>query len=174
VRPLTAQDHGLLPAVRDVFAEGLGAGYVTAGELDALVAGDRPEAAVFAALVGGEVAGAATTDRAPADLVSRLPRLGGHRVGQLRSMAVGRRFRRRGLGTALTAARIAHLRGAGCTAVVSLSWLSGDPDNSQGVLRAHGLEPVAELPDHWRDVPVPCPRCGLPCHCTAAAYVRLW
>jgi ribosomal protein S18 acetylase RimI-like enzyme len=144
---------------------------------------------VFVALVGDEVAGAGLVDLAPVSLIARvqaeasaaghpLPDLAARPVGHLRTGAVRRPHRRRGFGTALLEQRLARLRDAGCRAVVALAWLSGDRDNSQGLLVARGLEPVAEIPDYWRaETPgagPPCPVCGADCRCTAAVHIALW
>jgi ribosomal protein S18 acetylase RimI-like enzyme len=172
-----------------VFDEGLGAGYLTAAAVRALVVADEPEAAVYVALAGDVVAGAALIDRAPADVVARVsaearaaghprPDLATRRVGRLRTGAVRSEHRRRGIGRALMEARLDRLRATGCTAVVALAWLSGDPDTSVGLLRAHGLERVAEVPGYWQADPPdsgpPCPVCAWPCRCVAAVHVALW
>jgi ribosomal protein S18 acetylase RimI-like enzyme len=189
VRRLGPEDGELVDAAVAVLATGLGPGYVTAAAVRALAASDRPEAAVFAALIGDEVVGAATADRASPALVSRVEALAGatglHRpdlttrsVGHSQSSAVHPGSRRRGVGGALFDARLHHLRRAGCTAALSLSWLSGDPDNSQGLLRSRGFVRIGEIPDYWR-VESPgtgalCPVCGPVCRCTAAVYVVIW
>jgi ribosomal protein S18 acetylase RimI-like enzyme len=141
------------------------------------------------ALEDGAVAGAALVDRAPADVVARItaearaaghprPDLAARRVGRLRTGAVRPPYRRRGIGRALMEARLDQLRSVGCTAVVALAWVSGERDTSLGLLRAHGLEPVAEIPGYWRADPPdsgpPCPVCGRPCRCVAAVHVALW
>jgi ribosomal protein S18 acetylase RimI-like enzyme len=162
---------------------------VTAADLLALAGSDHPEAGVFVAVAGDEAIGAGIVDRAPPALIARvqaeaaaaghpLPDLPARRVGHLRTGAVHPSFRRQGVGAALIDARLARLRDAGCTAVIALAWLSGDRDNSQGLLRAHDLEPVAVIPDYWRTDPpgtgTPCAVCGPDCRCRAAVYVALW
>jgi ribosomal protein S18 acetylase RimI-like enzyme len=189
VRRLTLDDDGLIAGAVAVFAEGLGPGYVTAGDLAAVVAAGRPEAAVLVGVVGAEVAGAAIMDRASPALLARmraaaaaaghpLADLGSRATGQLRTGAVRRGFRRQGLGAELMTRRLALLRDAGCTSVVALAWLSGRSDTSEGLLRAHGFERVAEIPDCWQADPPdrgpPCPVCGLPCRCTGAVHVLRW
>jgi ribosomal protein S18 acetylase RimI-like enzyme len=172
-----------------VFDEGLGPGYLIAADLRALVAADESEAGVYVALADGAVAGAALVDRAPVDVVARIsaeagaaghprPDLATRRVGRLRTGAVRPPYRRRGIGRALMEARLDRLRATGCTAVVALAWLSGDRDTSVGLLRAHGLERVAEIPGYWQADPPdsgpPCPVCAWPCRCVAAVHVALW
>jgi ribosomal protein S18 acetylase RimI-like enzyme len=178
-------DGGLLDEAVTVFAGALGPGYVTAADLRALSASASPAAGAYVAVIDGDVIGAGTVDHASPALVSRiqpfapdLPELTGQSVGHLRTGAVRPGFRRRGIGGALMDVRLARLRHAGCTVVVALSWRSGDPDNSQGLLHAHGFERVAELRDHWRADPpgtgIPCPVCGPDCRCTAEVYVARW
>jgi GNAT superfamily N-acetyltransferase len=188
IHRLLSPDEPLVPDAVAVFDACLGAGYLSTADLGDLLAGTRPESAVFVAVHQAAVAGAAITDRAPAELVDRIlaearsagrpcPDLSSRHVGWLRSIAVHPQHRRHGVGSALNARRIDHLHAAGCTAVLSLSWRSGLPDTSQGMLQRQGLTPVVEIPGYWeRYAPTSasCPVCGRPCRCAAAVHVRTW
>lgn len=96
------------------------------------------------------------------------PSADNRRVGLLNHLAVVPSMRRHGLGRALINRRTAWLKER-CTEAYALSWLHGQADRSENVLKAVGWEPVTVLRDCWKQPSVTedwhCPQCGQPCRC---------
>jgi ribosomal protein S18 acetylase RimI-like enzyme len=98
-----------------------------------------------------------------------------HRLGVLQSVAVKPSCRGHGIGRALSRAVLDHLKGAGATAVLAVSWESGTRDSSAGMLEAVGFRPVARVEEFWKEDSLRsgycCPRCGNPCRCAGILYL---
>lgn len=95
-------------------------------------------------------------------------------VGSFEALAVAPARRHRGIGRTLTAASLDWMRERGCTAAVTVSWLSGREGASAGMFLGVGMDagPTVEkfyleesLRDGWA-----CPVCGMPCRCSATLF----
>lgn len=101
--------------------------------------------------------------------------LSGHRVGELKSAAVTRAARGRGIGTAMMQVRLEFLATAGCRYVAVASWVSADPGHSSlRMLERAGFAPLATIRGYWAQgkfSDYPCPDCALACICTAVILI---
>jgi ribosomal protein S18 acetylase RimI-like enzyme len=98
--------------------------------------------------------------------------LDGHRVGEIKSIAVAPAARGMGLGTIMLAACLDYLKAGGCRYVVSASWVSADPQHSSlGMFERAGFAQLATIPGYWADdqkvAGYLCPMCGPECVCAA-------
>ena len=95
-------------------------------------------------------------------------------LGVLRSVAVTGDARRRGIGTALTRARLDAQWDAGATTVISLAWARGDHRPAAGPLSDAGLRQAGTLELFWLEDSLTrgytCPECDHPCRCAAAVF----
>ncbi|HEX9088883.1 MAG TPA: GNAT family N-acetyltransferase [Arthrobacter sp.] len=138
------------------------------------------------AVEDGKLLGAATAHVLDEARISRLETrllaagvhdvaLRGHRVGELKSAAVTRAARGRGIGTAMMQTRLAFLRSAGCRYVAVASWVSADPGHSSlRMLERAGFAPLATIRGYWAQgkfSEFPCPDCALACICTAVILI---
>ncbi len=100
------------------------------------------------------------------------------RVGLLKSVAVKRGSRRRGVGTQLSKEAIEILKNEfNCTAVAALAWESGSAESAPGVLEGLGFECKIRIEEYWRSDSEArgyrCSKCGPPpCLCAAGFYFR--
>lgn len=188
VRRLGPDDRAWLPAAEAVFAEGIGVGYLTVDLLEALLDPPHPVEVLVGAFVGGQLVGAATTSAVTAEQADQIvergarvgvaaPRFDPASTGKLHTSSVAPSARRQGLGRMLVDARLELLADAGCTDVISLSWVSGSRDSSASVLEAAGFERCCVIERYWFDDSsdeggYACPRCGHACTCSAIVYRR--
>jgi ribosomal protein S18 acetylase RimI-like enzyme len=164
---------------------GLGAGYIEEQEIADLQAG-RMNGTALGAFVNNELVGVllgrmleketAAEYEALAQGAGAAMGLAVHRLGLLKSVAVKSGCRGHGIGTALSRAVLDHLKQAGATAVLAVSWESGTRDSSAGMLEAVGFRRVARIEDFWKEdslrLGYRCPQCGNPCRCAGILYLK--
>lgn len=180
LRPL-ADDDATLGAARQLLNQALGADTYDAAALAALCR--NPDEYLIAAWLDGALVGVAGARVLDPDGRSYYARFGAEAlalfdrgpVGSLSTSAVREDLRGQGIGSRLTAARLAWLDQRGCRRVVGVSWLSGLAHGSARVFERHGFRRVASVEQFFRDASEAdgwsCPVCGHPCLCPAALYV---
>lgn len=170
-----------------LLGEALGERYI---EIDDIMNSiSDPDRVCFVAIVGSEIAGAATasvfsTDELPAQFpvdkrehVQALSMLRYHaRIGHLEAVAVSPRFRGRGIATMLVDARLKWFATKTATGVMSFGWQSADGCHIRGVLESFDFREHGVVPDFWTESSklnhYMCPACGSDCHCSAVIYAR--
>jgi GNAT superfamily N-acetyltransferase len=100
-----------------------------------------------------------------------------HRVGSLETASVTESLQGRGIGRELSRQRIRWLSGAGCTAVIGVSWESGLANTSDRAFSKLGFERLSQVKGFYVDDSIRrgfvCPVCGSPpCRCSASLYVK--
>lgn len=100
-----------------------------------------------------------------------------YKVGLIKSVAVEKQYRHRGIGTQLTQESIRSLQMKGCDALFAISWVSNKPDSSQPMFESLGFRNILMVPNYWTEDSIKegylCPNCGNPCRCTAIFYFKL-
>ena len=92
----------------------------------------------------------------------------------VRTVAVNPAFSGRGIGTALVARAVEHLKNIGAKKILSPLWKHDDVINSDVIFRRNGFAPKYEIRDYWLEDSkkrgFSCPICGNECHCTCVMY----
>ncbi len=95
-------------------------------------------------------------------------------VGSFEALSVEPAHRRRGIGSRLTARSLEWMRERGCSAAITVSWLSGRDGSSVGLFRRLGMVEGPTVERFYFDESVrdgwTCPACGGPCSCSAALF----
>jgi GNAT superfamily N-acetyltransferase len=179
IRELDGGDRRLLAAALELLNATQGRGWFADDYLTSRIG--RPDALCLVGLRGGEVVAVACAEIVR-DLAYYEPfdatigqRLGGTKVGSLRTMSVRADLQGRGIGTRLSRRRLAWLRAHGCAWALGVSWVSGLPGTSRPVFEKLGFAPVREIAAFYRDAalrqPFACPGCRQhPCVCPAILY----
>jgi ribosomal protein S18 acetylase RimI-like enzyme len=176
VKPIKTDSH-LKDKALAILSVNLGKRYVTDAEFQEYL--DGKEGRVFGAFLDDKLIGVALARIWKKDdptfyekACGKAGFLSAHgRMGHLKSAAVTDAYQSKGAGTSLCKAAIQYFREAGCNAVFTVAWESGQPQSSLSMLQGLGFKSFAEVPDFWK-VSDPqqdhqCPRCGFPCKCIA-------
>lgn len=98
------------------------------------------------------------------------------KVGLIKSVAVEKKFRRRGIGTQLILESVSRLEQRGCDLFFAVSWKSGLRDSSPSVFEALNFTKAVEISDYWTEDSIKegymCPVDGNPCRCSAIFYFK--
>lgn len=100
-----------------------------------------------------------------------------YKVGVIKSVAVEKQHRHRGIGTQLTRESIRSLQMKECNALFAISWVSNKPYSSQPMFESLGFRNILTIPNYWTEDSIKegylCPNCGNPCRCAAIFYFKL-
>ena len=99
------------------------------------------------------------------------------KIGIIKTIAVSKDFRQRGIGHALTRAGYDEMANRKVQSVCSLAWKNGNVIAANGSLSALGLSPLREIESFWKEDSLKhhfdCPACGPPpCNCSAVLYFK--
>lgn len=100
------------------------------------------------------------------------------KVALLKALVVDKDFRKQGIGRALVNRVLKQCRQWGCSAVLAISWLpSNGQDSSMPLFKSAGFEVLSIKKHYWqhssRVQQYRCPACGEPpCYCNAAFMLR--
>jgi ribosomal protein S18 acetylase RimI-like enzyme len=141
------------------------------------VAGGNEGAIARVALVDDAIAGICIGGPASGELLTEAKRfvdLPSGRIGSIETILVSDVYRRRGIGTSLSRAMLHALLRQGMNHILMAVLISERPDNSRGIARSAGLQPVGLISDFWLEESVErgyeCSACGNPCRCA----VEIW
>lgn len=157
-----------------MFAAALGEGYITPEVVRAAM---DDGLAMLCESNDGQVVGATISQKMlPADKWQSLTQEEAKSAGYLADVVVLPEHRRRGVGSALVRATLHALVRKNRPFVVAHAWLES-PAPIHQILERFGFVQRAVLANHWYDDSLKrgfvCPRCGLPCLCSALVYVRI-
>ena len=106
-------------------------------------------------------------------------------MGLIKSVAVEKEYRRRGIGTQLIVEAMRRLKNKGCDLFFAVSWDSGFRDSSPSIFKALSFMEAVKIDNYWTEdskekdketgeveIKYMCPADGWPCHCSAIFFFR--
>ena len=186
VRPATSADFA---AVCTLMGEALGELYVEPEALKSAIAEGGTATCVVAETDAGSLAGACTSSLVDRSSFAQFLPVGQEhladevrvlrhspRVLLIRSIAVDKRHRGRGVAVDLMRASMDWGTKNGATAAVTFAWTSTEGCHLESALQATGFTRDFEIEDFWladsQANDYQCPTCGHECHCSAAIFQR--
>lgn len=98
-----------------------------------------------------------------------------HTVGIMRTVAVNRQARGRGLGTLMAHTLLEALWNSGATCIVTIGWTDNSGCHLQGIAETLGFLEVARVAEPWKEDSLKndyeCPSCGQPCLCEGRIFL---
>lgn len=180
----------LIKDAAKIYEQGLGQKYISEEDL-IIFAGGKEKYILIGALIDDELAGVMLAYPMSQDeseeydrelLEKNVPKiLSSRKVGIIKSVAVEKNYRRRGLGTQLIIRSMQKLEEMGCDLFFAVSWDSGLKDSSPSIFKALGFTKALEISEYWKEdsrdlvtnePKYMCPVDGNPCRCSAIFFFK--
>ena len=98
------------------------------------------------------------------------------KIGYVKTIAIGRKYAGKGIGTDLLSAAVQTLKASGVESYVSTAWKHAGIINVASLLSGAGFVKKMELENYWLqssiDENFDCPHCGHPCYCSCVIYIK--
>ncbi len=183
-RIIDVWDDILIKKAVEIYEQGLGQEYISKEDLIKFT--ENKNYILIGAMVDKDLAGVMVaypmsikeSEKYDRELYeNKVPQiLQNRKVGFIKSVAVEKEFRRRGIGTQLIVEAMQRLKNKECDLFFAVSWVSGLPDSSPSVFEALKFTNAVEISDYWTEDSIKekyiCPVDGNPCHCSAIFYLR--
>ena len=187
IHRLGRADEKGVEAIVELFADGLGSGYITREKIEGILHA-KSSLFLLGCFVDAELVAVQTvsviTETEAQQFEESCKRSGcsvdfaGQKIGMLISVVVKKEFRRMGIGSQMMKEGVKLLEQMGCSRCIATAWNSGLADSSATVLEAVGFRCVTTFEKYWAEESVSldceCPTCGSPpCECSASFYSKI-
>lgn len=176
-------DYTHVSEALEIYNLSLGDGYFTRSLLLEYVQNPQSSVALGAIVQNrlvGVITGGFLSNEQTQDYRSDLSEVGDiltdHKIGLIKSVAIGENFRQQGIGTNLTLRTLERFRQLGCTASLAESWDYDRPYSSRKMFESLQFTKLLRVSDRWTqdsiDRKYECPFDGNPCHCAAIFFFK--